>query len=209
MGIFANVNEDNFVDNIIAIPDEFDHDGRGYIAGTLGVSGNWMPADGAWIGSEYIESAGKFMPRKPDLNPSFIFDSENWKWVTPVAPPSDAYWLVGFMEPPIPYTVEELEGEMSVKIIDPVVPADKKVYVWDEENTAWVRTYQFEPREIPVFNIDELKAKQKELAPPSFVENEDGFPVPPIPYPQDGKFYLWDEPTISWIEAERPVPPVE
>jgi hypothetical protein len=26
---------------------------------------------------------------------------------------------------------------------------------------------------------------------------------PPLPYPSDGNFYLWDETTLSWIEQER------
>lgn len=25
---------------------------------------------------------------------------------------------------------------------------------------------------------------------------------PPLPYPTDGKQYLWDEPTISWVEIQ-------
>jgi len=24
---------------------------------------------------------------------------------------------------------------------------------------------------------------------------------PPVPYPQDGKYYQWDEPTINWVEV--------
>ncbi len=24
--------------------------------------------------------------------------------------------------------------------------------------------------------------------------------LPPVPYPQDGKVYVWDEPSLSWIE---------
>jgi hypothetical protein len=24
--------------------------------------------------------------------------------------------------------------------------------------------------------------------------------APPSPYPEDGKFYVWDEPTLSWVE---------
>lgn len=24
---------------------------------------------------------------------------------------------------------------------------------------------------------------------------------PPVPYPDDGKFYRWDEPTLTWIEV--------
>jgi hypothetical protein len=26
----------------------------------------------------------------------------------------------------------------------------------------------------------------------------------PIPMPQDGKFYAWDEPTLSWVEISEP-----
>lgn len=30
----------------------------------------------------------------------------------------------------------------------------------------------------------------------------------PIPYPTDGKFYLWDEPTVSWLESQHVLPGV-
>lgn len=29
---------------------------------------------------------------------------------------------------------------------------------------------------------------------------------PPVPYPTDGKYYVWDEGTISWVEAPAPNP---
>lgn len=25
--------------------------------------------------------------------------------------------------------------------------------------------------------------------------------LPPVPYPTDGKSYIWDEPTVSWVET--------
>lgn len=28
----------------------------------------------------------------------------------------------------------------------------------------------------------------------------------PIPYPQDGRIYLWDEETLAWAEAPEPTP---
>jgi hypothetical protein len=28
---------------------------------------------------------------------------------------------------------------------------------------------------------------------------------PPVPYPNDGKLYRWDEPTINWVEITAPV----
>lgn len=35
---------------------------------------------------------------------------------------------------------------------------------------------------------------------------------PPVPYPDDGKMYIWDEATLSWVEVvpepEPPMPPL-
>ena len=28
---------------------------------------------------------------------------------------------------------------------------------------------------------------------------------PPVPYPDDGKMYVWDEATLSWVEVPAPV----
>lgn len=28
--------------------------------------------------------------------------------------------------------------------------------------------------------------------------------LPPVPYPNDGKFYMWDEETISWVTPTQP-----
>jgi hypothetical protein len=28
---------------------------------------------------------------------------------------------------------------------------------------------------------------------------------PPVPYPDDGKIYIWDEATLSWVEVPAPV----
>lgn len=37
---------------------------------------------------------------------------------------------------------------------------------------------------------------------PSFIWNDEiSRWVPPIPYPSDGKVYIWDEETISWLES--------
>jgi len=31
----------------------------------------------------------------------------------------------------------------------------------------------------------------------------------PIPYPEDGEIYIWDEPTLTWKEYEQSLPPFE
>jgi hypothetical protein len=28
--------------------------------------------------------------------------------------------------------------------------------------------------------------------------------IPPLPYPDDGKAYRWDEPTLAWVEIAQP-----
>lgn len=41
---------------------------------------------------------------------------------------------------------------------------------------------------------------------PSWILNESTWTwEAPIPMPQDGKPYIWDEPTISWVEVPSPV----
>ena len=41
---------------------------------------------------------------------------------------------------------------------------------------------------------------------PSWVKNEEASEwEAPIPYPTDGKTYVWDEPTLSWKELVLPI----
>ena len=48
---------------------------------------------------------------------------------------------------------------------------------------------------------------------PSWVLNADKDWEPPVPRPDDGNFYLWDEETVSWIQGvvidEPDIPPSE
>ena len=60
------------------------------------------------------------------------------------------------------------------------------------------------------FTYDEVRdafIPPKENA--SFVLDEDTCSwVPPIPYPTDGKYYVWNEETVSWDEREVRTPGV-
>lgn len=41
---------------------------------------------------------------------------------------------------------------------------------------------------------------------PSWLLNDDScLWDPPVPMPTDGKLYVWDEPTLSWVEVPSPV----
>jgi hypothetical protein len=52
------------------------------------------------------------------------------------------------------------------------------------------------------FNADKQAEHQARKPYPSWVGDIDTMSwQPPVPYPQDGKFYQWDEATINWVEV--------
>jgi hypothetical protein len=52
------------------------------------------------------------------------------------------------------------------------------------------------------FNADKQAEHQARKPYPSWVGDINTMSwQPPIPYPQDGKYYHWDEPTINWVEV--------
>lgn len=217
MGTFAKISDENIVQELITIPDEFDASGESYIANMLFLDGKWkyshtgdVPARGSFaaIGGEYLEDVDKFVPLKPTEYPSFIFDTDAWQWVAPVPKPKGAYWLANVEESPIPIEVEMSEDGTSGIVKLPVIPATKKVYLWDEDNTSWVRTHGFEPKSVPEVDRDaalsEFKKAQNVSFPDYFVENEQGIMVPPVPYPDDGKYYMWSIADRAFVETEPP-----
>jgi len=59
--------------------------------------------------------------------------------------------------------------------------------------------------EFAVLRHAEFLAR-KPVSNPSFVGDEASLTwAPPLPYPDDGKFYGWDEPSVSWVELTPPV----
>ena len=34
---------------------------------------------------------------------------------------------------------------------------------------------------------------------PSWERDENGVPQPPIPYPDEDEYYLWDEDSVTWV----------
>ncbi len=48
---------------------------------------------------------------------------------------------------------------------------------------------------------DTVKAEWQQNGFASWTFNEDQCQFEaPVPYPEDGKFYVWDEPTVAWVE---------
>ena len=73
----------------------------------------------------------------------------------------------------------------------------------------WVDGIVKDVYHIRAMTVEERTAKQDEakdewqrfggFASWTFNENQCRFEAP-VPYPDDGKFYVWDEPTAAWVE---------
>lgn len=74
---------------------------------------------------------------------------------------------------------------------------------------TWVQTYMDIPYSHNYAGIgyEYHPDKQNFSAPqpfPSWTINDDCNWCPPVPYPNDGKQYRWDEDTLSWVEIQFP-----
>lgn len=114
MAYFAKINENNIVENVTAIPDEYEHCGQEYL-NELGIEGRWvqtsystygnvhydmntgLPSDTqykalrknyAGIGYRYDETLDAFIPPKPEDRPSYILNPETALWQPPIPPPA-------------------------------------------------------------------------------------------------------------------------
>jgi hypothetical protein len=103
MAHFAKVNENNIVETVVVVPDEFEDRGQDYLANELGMGGTWVktsyntsqgqhlnggtPVRGnfASVGYTYDPSIDIFMPPRP--HPNWKIDYTKFKWVPPVAEP--------------------------------------------------------------------------------------------------------------------------
>lgn len=145
MAHFAEIDENNIVIRALVVPDSEEHRGEDYLANEIGLGGRWVQTSitnrirgvFALPGMEYLPDVDKFMPFKPEANPSFVFDEEQWKWVRPVAEPEDADWVIGGEKQPEVEDFEiEIDGELK-QFKSPILPENPKIYVWNEEAVSW------------------------------------------------------------------------
>lgn len=95
MAHFAQIDENNIVINVLAVPDEEQHRGQEYLANNLGLGGRWIQTSYnnnirnmfAGVGYTYNEELDIFLPPKP--YPSWVVDSVKKEWVAPVARPQE------------------------------------------------------------------------------------------------------------------------
>lgn len=166
MAHFAELDGNNIVLRALVVPDSEEHRGEDYLANEIGLGGRWIQTSinnrirGVFAvpGAEYLPDLDKFMPLKPERNPSFIFDEEQWKWVYPIAEPEDADWVIGGAKQPEFEDVEiEIEGKLR-QAKKPILPEDPKIYTWDEDSVSW----KLQPKPTPPPTPEELEAMKAE-----------------------------------------------
>jgi hypothetical protein len=94
MAHFAQIDENNFVVNVLVIPDEQEDRGQDYLAVDCGLGGTWVQTSYnnnirhryAVIGGKYDANRDVFLYPQP--YPSWTLDS-NYDWQPPVAHPDD------------------------------------------------------------------------------------------------------------------------
>jgi hypothetical protein len=97
MTIYAGLDSNNMVFNLVDIPEDHDADYENYIANTLNMPGTWKKA--FWdingkkrfcgIGYLYMEEKDAFIPPKP--LPSWVLNDENI-WNPPTPHPEDGVY---------------------------------------------------------------------------------------------------------------------
>lgn len=171
MAHFAELDEDNIVLRALVVPDSEEHRGEDYLANEIGLGGRWIQTSinnrirgvFAMAGMEYLPDVDKFMPLKPEQNPSFIFDEEQWKWVAPISEPEDADLVIGGTKQPEFEDIEiEIEGEMRL-VKKAILPEDPKIYTWDEESVSWI--LQLSPPPFTPEELEAMKAEQGTIEP--------------------------------------------
>jgi hypothetical protein len=81
---------------------------------------------------------------------------------------------------------------------------DGCTYEWQGDTVTDVHHVRAMTAEEKTAKQDEAKAIWAENGYASWVFNEDTCSFdPPVPYPEDGKFYQWDEETTSWVEINN------
>ena len=93
MAHFAKI-ENRIVTNVLVVSNDHEDRGQEYL-NELGLSGTWIQTSYnnnfrkkfAAIGDEYLEDEDAF--RSPSPFPSWVFDSEDWKWKAPTPKPDD------------------------------------------------------------------------------------------------------------------------
>ena len=87
MSYFAELDENNIVLRVLAVPDDQEHRGNEYLAQDIGLSGRWIQTSFnaqirkrfAGIGDTYDQEKDAFIPPKPETG-DYVWDEELFDW---------------------------------------------------------------------------------------------------------------------------------
>ncbi len=122
MAYFAQINDSNIVQQVIAVDDSDapnEAAGIAFCKSLLGSDTNWVQTSYnnniryryAGKGMKYDSTNDVFYPLSP--YPSWVLNTSTWEWEAPVALPDDA------------------------GVDDPDNPTEIVTYTWDEDTTSW------------------------------------------------------------------------
>lgn len=115
MAHFAQIDENNIVQQILVVPDEQQHRGQEYLSNELGLGGNWVQTSYngsvrkmfAGVGYSYNSNLDIFLPPKP-FN-SWVLNEVKGEWEAPIERPEVEYGMVTIWdEETQEWNVEEL-----------------------------------------------------------------------------------------------------
>lgn len=118
---FAEIDSDNIVLRVTAVPDEEEHRGQEYLADDLGLGGTWIQT----VEDEYGNRASDGHTYSPDDD--FFYDMESRPF------PSWTVWENNEWIPPVPYPGVTPPYWLAVG------------YLWDEDTLSWFQPPSPEP----------------------------------------------------------------
>jgi hypothetical protein len=92
MSYFAEIDNNNVVLRVLAVPDAQEHRGEDYLANEVGLGGRWMQTSFnarirkrfAGIGDTYDAERDAFVPPRPEGD--VVWDEDKFEWLPAVQP---------------------------------------------------------------------------------------------------------------------------
>ena len=128
MNTYALIDSNNFVSQVIVLPEDQLHRAEEFIAADLGIPGIWLACSvNSWRGKNRDGTPGKAF-RKNYPKPGWYYDAATDSFLEP-KPTQYPSWILdadgGFWKPPVPRPG--------------VRPTDGNVYKWDEATVSWIQ----------------------------------------------------------------------
>lgn len=155
MAHFAELDENNFVLRVIVINNNVLLDENGQEVESLGIefckslygeNTRWVQSSyngnfrgmHAEPGGQYLQNIDKFVPSRPESNPSFILDTDLLRWVPPKPEPTDGYGYV--------WNEEFLQW---TRYTTKPKPDNENLYLWNKHTEEWeqISVYNYQDQQ--------------------------------------------------------------